>query len=445
MFNYVRPQAFSALQKFERLLEFRLSSSLQFSLRFLPEPHFSSLLHHAEARMDSSFVTGKSPRGGASHWQRERAMFAAVGEITERYALAAARPDVFCESYEQLIAQNTPALDPETVRIFAEDQPAHLNGEVKHLTRNCRIDWSWAQDALAEDQRTLVPSYFSQWSGSRFPIHYCVSSNGNGCGQTADQAKLAGLLELLERDAFALYWWTRNVPRQIDLSRPNARLQQLCQRFEKLLPDITVFHTQTDFRVNSIMLVLRGRREHRTPIFAVTAAASLDPIYAIERAFVELNQIVLGMRDRLGSRGVPDYGRDFDRSIWDFMDHALLYDNEEMKKAWAFYFPLKPRVVHWSELVNFEQGDIGKNVQFLTEEFRRTRHRLYFVNLANRRIQHAGLHVYRAFSPDLAIIEHWHRYRSLGIPRYYRLPARMGWRRRPARFADLNPYPHPFP
>jgi ribosomal protein S12 methylthiotransferase accessory factor len=79
------------------------------------------------------------------------------------------------------------------------------------------------------------------------------------------------------------------------------------------------------------------------------------------------------------------------------------------------------------------------------DDFKKNGHRLYFKDATTREVRRAGLHVYRAFSPDILSLDSLHRYRPLGFPRYYTLADKLKLPRRPRKYDDLNPFPHPFP
>ncbi|HPG23510.1 MAG TPA: hypothetical protein PLH75_12045, partial [Amaricoccus sp.] len=60
-------------------------------------------------------------------------------------------------------------------------------------------------------------------------------------------------------------------------------------------------------------------------------------------------------------------------------------------------------------------------------------------------VEAAGLRVARAVMPDLQPLDADYRHRFLGGTRLYEVPVRLGYRERPPRLDELNPYPHPFP
>ena len=47
--------------------------------------------------------------------------------------------------------------------------------------------------------------------------------------------------------------------------------------------------------------------------------------------------------------------------------------------------------------------------------------------------------------PDLQPLDADYQHRFLGGTRLYEVPVRLGYRERPPRLDELNPYPHPFP
>jgi ribosomal protein S12 methylthiotransferase accessory factor len=79
------------------------------------------------------------------------------------------------------------------------------------------VDWSpvWS---LTTNRERLVPTALCYFGAFVPGLRYCVAdSNGNSAGNTIDEAILHGLLELIERDHVALWWYNKLRAPAVDL------------------------------------------------------------------------------------------------------------------------------------------------------------------------------------------------------------------------------------
>lgn len=390
-----------------------------------------------------------SPRGhrtwgGSANRCKRRAAFGAMGEALERGCLSSIRANIADQTYDELIKTGHAVLDPTTYRHYADDQDVLIQGEVQNIARNTRLPWTWFEDAIKRE-RTLLPSFVNSPYPGRKPVYFGGTTSGNGCGQDSFQAQCSGVFELLERDAILFYWWTRNSPRQIDFTDTDDRWRAVLRPYEDLLPSIDIFWVQTDFNLYTVFVTLRGQLAKRSPRFSVSGAARLDPLVAIDRALSEMVTLYQHFESSFEAHQRVEYGPDYDLTVWDFIDHVHLYAYEEMQEAYKFLFPETPVKIHWSELPNLSTGSAEGDLEYVISEFKRNGHRLYFRDLATKPLSETGLHVYRAYSPDLIEVDQGHKYRALGTPRFYNLPKKLKLKQQPVSSKEMNPYPHPFP
>ena len=82
---------------------------------------------------------------------------------------------------------------------------------------SAKIEWSpvWS---LRDERFKYFPTtllYFFY----RGPAAYQADSNGCAAGNTLEEAIVQGFLELVERDAYAIWWYNRSQRPQVDLSQ----------------------------------------------------------------------------------------------------------------------------------------------------------------------------------------------------------------------------------
>jgi len=130
-----------------------------------------------------------------------------------------------------------------------------------------------------------------------------VDSNGNAAAACYSEAVLQGLLELIERDSVALWWYPRTLQRGVDLSSFRCSYLDSCVNYhESLSRDLWALDITTDLGIPSFVALSRRRvgAEHIVLGFGAHPDAKL----ALRRAIAELNQTLGNVDARMSSRDV---------------------------------------------------------------------------------------------------------------------------------------------
>jgi ribosomal protein S12 methylthiotransferase accessory factor len=205
---------------------------------------------------------------------------------TERVALARARD---LERY----------IPPDAITLYSERQYSireEWNRKYESLYHVAeKFDLEAPQDwvevrSLMKPEVAMVPAAsVYMWHASAGGInHGLADSNGCAAGVTMDHALLGGLLELVERDGVAIWWYNR-------LQRPKVEWAEfgdsaLCDGVEELRlsgRNVVLLDLTTDLGIPTYAAV--GFREDGTAPYA-GCAAHLDGLTAAKRAFAELIQ-----------------------------------------------------------------------------------------------------------------------------------------------------------
>ena len=286
----------------------------------------------------------------------------------------------------------------------------------------CPVDWSpvWS---LTENRFKYVPSAYCYYDYPTPPDHlFCgVDSNGCAAGSSLEDAILQGFLELVERDAIALWWYNR-------ITRPvweidgidSAYLQRTRAYLAQNRRDLWVLDLTSDFDIPAAVAISR-RADGDTEDIVLGFGAHLDPQIAILRAVSEMNQsLPAAMRDANGA-----YQSD---SAWEI-------DWWKYVKVDAHSF-LKPDVTLPRSLpeMRFPQtddlrGDIEACVTL-------ARQRGIEVLVLDQTRADSGLSVVRVIAPGLR--HFWSRFAP---GRLYDVPVQMGWLAAPLSESELNPLP----
>lgn len=225
----------------------------------------------------------------------------ALCEAVERYCatLDGDEPtvrDSYCGLGEQ-------AVHPDACQLFHERQfadrdrwnatcmPCHRVPEP--FDERSAIDWTpvWS---LASGQRRLLPTallYFDPDSG-RVPVSLLANSNGNAAGTTLEDAILQGFLELVERDAVAVWWYNRTRQPGVGLASFDdpwvARFPELMARLHR---EVWVLDVTSDLAI-PVMTAVSRRTDKPEEDLMFGFGAHFDPRIAVRRALTELGQLL---------------------------------------------------------------------------------------------------------------------------------------------------------
>jgi ribosomal protein S12 methylthiotransferase accessory factor len=254
---------------------------------------------------------------------------------------------------------------------------------------------------------------------------YCVAcSNGCAAGNTLEEAILQGFLELVERDAVALWWYNRVRRPGVDLdSFGEPYLDRLRTFLHEHGRDFWVLDLTADLGIPAFASVTRrtdGPAEQIMPGFG----AHLDPKVALLRAVTEMNQMLssplLGLPEKGAEKEPIDPGTAHWLQTATTANQPYLLPAEGPPRAADSY----PQA--WSDDV----ADDVRSCQALVE-----RAGMEMLVLDQTRPE-VGLPVAKVIVPGLR-----HFWSRLAPGRLYDVPVRLGWLPRPLAEDEMNPIP----
>mgnify|MGYP006288443825 CR=1 FL=1 len=178
-------------------------------------------------------------------------------------------------------------LSPRQRRLFSETCAAQ--GRSDPFLPDTPIDWvpAWS---LARDEWRQVPAFavrypFATEHGYKPPGW---TTSGLSAGSCLEEAILQGLLEIIERDAFTIWWYNRLVPAGWDLrsfGSPDADL--LARRMDDAGWEVHILDLTTDLGVPVLAAAGISRTDpDRDPVFGF--GADPVPAVALSRAMGEM-------------------------------------------------------------------------------------------------------------------------------------------------------------
>ncbi len=333
-----------------------------------------------------------------------------------------------------LATLGTRAVNPRTLVHFSERQIEsrdEINAQVGRrgdamlewippsFDPHAQIDWSpaWPIDG---DEPLLVPTMFLYRAMPVPPAGaFCMGdSNGTSAGSTVEEAVLQGAMELVERDAVAIWWYNRLERPAVDLSHiADPYLERLHFEYERIGREFWVLDITTDLGIPVYAAISRRFNKPAEEIL-FGFGAHLDSQVAVGRALTELNQMVAQDLQRpLGSRSAGPLGH--------WMATATLEECRYLAPR-GTPLPLSTRRTPAHDL-------LIEDVRWVARRLRSVGSDLLVTDQTRPDI---GLPVVKVVAPGLR------HFRPRFAPgRLYDVPVAMDWRSSPTEESELNPVP----
>jgi ribosomal protein S12 methylthiotransferase accessory factor len=286
------------------------------------------------------------------------------------------------------------------------------------------VSWT-ALWSLTHETERLLPTAYCYYGHPEFRDGWCIpDSNGCASGNTLEEAILQGYLELVERDAVALWWYNRIRRPAVDVdSFGISYLREVREHYKRIGRDLWVIDISSDFDVTTLACV-STRTSGPTQDLLVGFGAHLDPKVALLRAVTEVNQFLPSVSyQRPDGSTIYLFGDDLATQWW---RTARLEDLDYLTP----HPDLPPRRA--SDLVDRSKDDLADDVRLCVEQ---ARTRGLEVLVLDQTRPDIGLRVARVVMPGLC-----HFWRRLGPKRLYEVPVSQGWLSASLAPERLNPW-----
>jgi len=327
------------------------------------------------------------------------------------------------------------AISPNDVLLYSAAQargvpaPASGAGEAPAMApfdRSADIEWSPVWSLRDQRFRYLPTSllYFFYRGPGPYQVH--ADSNGCAAGNTLEEAIVQGFLELVERDAYAIWWYNRSQRAEVDLGQfddPYIRdlKIQLAQTGRRLwLLDVT-----SDLGIPTFITIAHWMEDGQEFV-DFGSGAHFDARIAALRAMTELNQFLsIGLMGGRSANPLSQEAREQASHdggpVFRLRDHPYLT-------------PTGASIIRPDANTDFGQLDTREQVRACVRLAARAGLDFLVVDQTRPDIEAP---VVRVIVPGLR-----HFYRRFGPGRLYDVPVKLGLRDRPLAEHELNPL-HP--
>jgi ribosomal protein S12 methylthiotransferase accessory factor len=372
---------------------------------------------------------------GSTALTRDGAIVGAIGEAVERYSAAYTPIDQILRVPFSAIRGE--AIDPTALTLYDAEQEAHEGFVYRTPRADEPIGWvgGWS---LTYGRPVLVPAFAVYQPYARnedeVPVVQMVTT-GLACGATLEEAILAGLCEVVERDAAMLLWLqSRRVPRV----EPNADLPtgviDALGRFGSNARYVTLLDASSDIAIPTYVAVWDGPlASTHGAVFA--SCAKPTQTGAVIGALTELAQCLMWAASLVDSAArLPDPAND---SFQRIEEHVLWPLRPEARSAWAFAIS-SPRRVGFEAGADAPIRDVLDAIESCVSHVARAGMEAIAVDVTAPDIAETGLRVVRVVLPGAQPL-----FFGRGL---HRISARARHLPYPDRAATkINLHPHPYP
>lgn len=361
----------------------------------------------------------------------------ALCEAIERHSAIYQGNEYFIEA--RLSDLGDRAIQPNSCLLFSENQysdrekwnskGSRFNMVPKRLDPDLCVKWSpvWS---LKNKQCRYLPTAFLYFHSSALAdpggmaSFYC-DSNGNASGNTLEEAIVHGLLEVVERDSVALWWYSRAQRPGVDLaSFSDPYFDQLIEYYESLGRELWVLDVTNDTQIPSFAAVSR-KTNYPTEDIIFGFGSHLNAHVGVSRALTEMNQIL--PRTTPPESSNSEIGLQVEDEVEQWFRTASVLNQKYLSPNTG----MAPRRA--SDYAQIASDDFHQDIRYIVDALGRLDLEAFAIDQTRPDI---GLSTVKVIVPGMR-----HFWARFAPGRLYEIPMKLGWV--PSRLSEenLNPIP----
>jgi ribosomal protein S12 methylthiotransferase accessory factor len=393
-----------------------IEADLPMNTNFFAQHNFSAPAMSVD-QLRSGLSGGSFGKGSTS----EQAEASALMEAIERYSGIFQGDEIRIKRRFLDFAPGD-AILANDVQLFSEAQFAARHEPAQDdshpvpdpIDPTAKIEWSPAW-SLRDQRFRYLPT------GLMYFFYRDAHTDSNGCaaGNTLQEAIVQGFLELVERDAYAIWWYNRSQRSEVDLSEfDDSYIRDIKTQFTDAGRKLWVLDVTNDLGVPTYVAIMHWVKDgHENIEFG--SGAHFDRRIALLRSLTELSQFLT-----IGMMG----GASGDKSSLDGVTPLRL-------ENYPFLVPAGRPTVAPGLGINVPLDSAREQVEACVEIARRAGYDFLVLDQTRPDVE---VPVARVIVPGLR-----HFYRRFGPGRLYDVPLKLGLLDRPLPESELTPFlPH---
>lgn len=287
---------------------------------------------------------------------------------------------------------------------------------------SAEFEWSpvWSFTQQCTKWLPTAHLYFSYPAITK-TLSFLPCSNGSSTGANLEEAIVQGFLEVVERDAFAIWWYPRTRQQGLDLSSfDHPYVRAIEKQMIDLNRELWVIDITSDFGIP--VFVAFSRDLSGSPENIVFApGAHFDPTIALLRSLTELNQMLPGIKPGLNGQ---DYAFDDPHCVawWKSAtvhNQPYIYPNSDLPLSRKNDFDV-PQTSDLLEDIAFSRSIVeSRGMEFIVH---------------NQTRPDIGMSVAKVIVPGMR-----HFWARFAPGRLFTIPVELGRLNTPLNESDLNP------
>lgn len=387
----------------------------------------------ARGRSLSSLRRSLRSKSAGKGSTREQSKVSALCESIERFSGSIDGSEICIRKQFADLARDEEAIHPNDVQLFSDyqfDNAQELNAQghpynviPRRFDETADVSWTPVWSFTQERQRYLPTTMlYSMPSELRGPNDRIADSNGCAAGNTREEAILQAFYELVERDAFAIWWYNRIQAPAVDLdSFDDEYLVTASEYYSHRERNLWMLDVTSDIEIPTFVAVSQQTNADSEDII-YGAGTHSDPKIAALRAVCELNQCLSWLPNGAGADSRPKIDDPVALHWWQsarLEDCKWLAPSDKMRTATEYSVSdsedMRDDIEHCRAKVE------AKGLEFLVLDQTRP---------------DIGMPVVRVIVPGMR-----HFWARFAPGRLYDVPVNMGWFKRSLDETELNQYP----
>lgn len=389
----------------------------------------------------------------------KKAYYTAVLEGLERHQGVAPSTYAGYQTNENaLLNQNKEFISLERYLHF---DSGHYNNEEFRFDRYETGDpilWRYVY-SLTKERYILAPEqiiYFSNhhFYKKRMEKRYLPdSSNGVALGSNIDEASISGLFELIERDAFMVYWFSRSTPTKLENIEGlgSTGIQLILAYLDYIGYDVHLFDITLESKVPTywVLMELKDKTNTNKMAFYTAAGANINPLQAIESALIEASTSIKAF---LVFREKRYKNKDVDSMITNFNnvkfleDHLFLYSSYKMEYALSFALKSSKKIDAVASISKhnfYDQSTTQRELLNQIIAYMKPYHEeILQANLTSEPLKRLGFNCVKISVPTMQNISFGYEQQNVNTNR---IKQGVEINQLDGDPDKINPHPHPFP
>jgi oxazoline/thiazoline synthase len=288
------------------------------------------------------------------------------------------------------------------------------------------IDWTPIWSLTHQEFKYLPTAYCYYGYRPSYKPDCWADSNGCATGNTLEEAILQGFMELVERDAVALWWYNSLHKPQVNLdSFDEPYFHSLKQYYQAINRELWVLDITSDLNI-PVFAAISRRSDCEVENIVLGYGAHFDAKIAISRALTEVNQILPNVL-LAKADGSTQYPPSADGLAVDWWQTATVANRP--------YLVPDERVVAkvCGDYAQIASDDLLEDVKLCQQIVEKNDLEMLVLDQTRPDI---GLRVAKVIVPGMR-----HMWKRLAPGRLYEAPIKMGWLQKPLTQEQLNSFP----